>query len=205
MKSCAEISESWLNKITRPLHDEIQIKGTTKWWAEAILKQTVIINCLQCSNTCTLTIKMQYHWEIKAFWHRKRHLLGAYLFSQTSIISNYSDVYVLLIPDFKPVVSFINDSAEPNCMPHRSSVSYVIYNVHKIVIITVCSTYSITFNSMFLACLSYTIPCCDEPQLDKIKTEVTLQQSLKTNGRHTGCPKTFGHWFQSIEDTPSKN
>jgi hypothetical protein len=44
---------------------------------------------------------------------------------------------MFLIPDFKTVISFINDTAEPDCMPSRSSESYTIYNIHKIVIITV--------------------------------------------------------------------
>jgi len=60
---------------------------------------------------------------------------------------------MLLIPDFKTVISFINDTAQPDCMPSRSSESHTIYNIHKIVTTTVCSTYYITINITFLACL----------------------------------------------------
>jgi len=67
----------------------------------------------------------------------------------------------MLIPDLKTVTSFTNDTAQPDCMPGRSSESYTIYNIHKIVTTTVCSTYYITFNITFPACLSSTILCCN--------------------------------------------
>lgn len=62
-------------------------------------------------------------------------------------------------------------------MTSRSSVSYVIYDIHKIVIITVCSTYSITFNIIFRACLSYTIPCCDQTPFEHSKNSKVSQQT----------------------------
>lgn len=111
---------------------------------------------------------------------------------------------MILIPELKTVISFINDTAKPDCMPSRSSESYTIYNVHKIVTTIVCSTYYITFDITFLHARVLQYLAAIKLHLNKIKTEIMLQQSLITTEGTRGTQKR-SHWYQSIMDTPSKN
>ena len=99
---------------------------------------------------------------------------------------------------FKTIISFINDIPEAGCEPIRSSVSYIIYNIHKIVITTVCSTYSITFNVIFFARPSYIVPCCDQT-LSQQNTDWSCcskvsKQTEGTLGAQKHWPLTTALW-----------
>ena len=82
--------------------------------------------------------------------------------------------------------------------------SCTIYNIHRTVTTTVYSTYYITFNITFFNAWVLQYFAAIKLHLNKIKTEITLQQSLITTEGTPGTQKC-SDWYQSIMDTPSKN